>query len=135
MSADPAISRRDVLQAMPGTVPKLAERSGWHRETVKRRLAELRGHGAHIGGWLIPEGRGPCAPIWHAGPGRSLPMPKRAKTNRQRHAIALAKHGRDLINAKSNAQHWRRKHLAGQSNPIQQAAFNLVKVKNEQSSI
>lgn len=128
-------SRRDIVQAMPGTVPELTARSGWHRETVKRTLAELRGVGAHIGGWLVPEGRGPCVPVWHAGPGRCLPMPKRGMTGQQRHLKAVKTHGRDMLNAKHRARHWRRKHLAGHVDPLQQAAFNLVKVTNEQPSV
>jgi hypothetical protein len=130
MSRDYHRARADILEAMPGTVPDLAKRSGYARGTVKRWIAELRkgraaDRGAHIGDWLEPEGRGAVAvAVWHAGPGKHKHRRRRGNASSQeKHARAVEQHGRELLAAKAANRYHARKRRAGHTDPLLGALF------------
>lgn len=62
-----AINRQALLDAMPGTIPELIDRTGLSLPTVNRQLAILNdrknGRRAYIIDWKAPTGRGQN---WHA---------------------------------------------------------------------
>lgn len=118
-------ARADILEAMPGTVLDLANRSGYARGTVKRWIAELRQggvaeRGAHIGGWLEQEGRGAVAvAVWHAGPGEHAPrQPKGNASSATKYAKAVAAHGLPLLAARAANQYHVRQRRAGRVDPL-----------------
>lgn len=115
---------------MPGTVPDLAKRSGYARGTVKRWIAELRQgrvaeRGAHIGEWLEQEGRGAVAvAVWLAGPGKHKQRHRKGNASSQeKHARAVATHGREILAAKAANRYHIRKRRAGHLDPLLDALF------------
>lgn len=130
-------ARADILEAMPGTVPDLAKRSGYARGTVKRWIAELRKgrpaeRGAHIGEWLEQEGRGAVAvAVWHAGPGSHKHRRRKGKaSSATKYARAVAEHGLPLLAAKAANQYHARQRRAGRADPLL-APFLIKPCQNE----
>lgn len=124
---------KDVRQAMPGTVRQLVDRSGWCREAVERCVKVLRAASdSHVGGWQAAAGAGgQPAKIHHAGPGRDQPCRIKPLTPAEIWARRVKAGGREEHNARVRA-HYQRKRGVHLRDPLQQAAFNLVKVTNEQ---
>lgn len=128
MPRDYRLARGHILEAMPGTVPELVKKSGYVRHTVNRWLAGLRegtpaARAAHIGDWIVPEGRGPVVAVWHAGPGRHKRRPVRNTSNAERWKKAKAKHGLPKLNAKWLNQHYARQRRKGRTDPLLGALF------------
>jgi hypothetical protein len=69
------LAKADILQAMPGTVEELVQKSGWALRTVREWLGVLRAgdphtRASHIVGWVPQASRpGPPLAIHAAGPG------------------------------------------------------------------
>lgn len=119
-------ARADILEAMPGDVPHLVKRSGYSVATVKRWLAQLRTGGpleraAHIGRWIIPEGRGPASAVWHAGPGEHAPKPTWRTDNAEKHRRYKAKHGAKRLNALAALRYRLRKLRDAPPDPLRAA--------------
>lgn len=128
---------KDVRLAMPGTVRQLVDRSGWCREAVERCVKVLRAaRDSHVGGWQASTGPrgGPPAKIHYAGPGRDMPCNIKPLTPAEIWARRVKTNGREEHNARVRA-YYQRKRGVHLRDPLQQAAFNLVKVPNEQLSV
>lgn len=86
-------ARRDILQAMPGTIAQLVKKSGYARGTVeiwvrKMRIGDPLARASHIIGWTPPassHGSGPHAPIHQAGAGHDAPRVVLPKPSRRRY--------------------------------------------------
>lgn len=135
MINDTAATRRDILQAMPGTIYDLARRSGYHERTVRRWVKTLQAASdSHVGSWLRNTDGGRHAAIYHAGAGRNMPCPYKQRANSESWARYVKSVGRDTVRSRQRTTRAIRRgdHL---KDPLQQAAFNLVKVTNEQHSV
>lgn len=71
---DYQLAKADILQAMPGTLQDLIQKSGWSERTVIGWLKVLRAgdpltRSSHIIDWLQPKKVGPYLAVHAAGPG------------------------------------------------------------------
>lgn len=128
MPRDYHIAKRDILQAMPGTVAQLVAKSGYHRATVERWLVKLRAaDGSHIVDWLPPNGSGNFIPVHGVGPGPDAPCKLRAMTPSDKWQARVRRLGRDYLRNRSRTGEWalRARRVGFKSDPLLGALFGV----------
>src|ERR1044072_495912 len=114
-----------ILQSMPGSVPHLAAKSGFHRATVERQLRKLRADGkTRIVGWARPNGSGPFIAIHGRGSGPDAPCTLQPLTDAEDWALKVERIGRPTLRLQERDRNWRLKARRGQvRDPLVAALF------------
>lgn len=124
MPRDYHVAKRDILQAMPGSISEIIAQSGYDRSTVERWMRRMRDVDCHIIDWRRPEVSGPFVAVYAAGPGDDAVCTLKPLTPSEDWHRKKEKYGMETLRARERAAHWALKARRGKVvDPLVAALF------------